>query len=104
MRWYGDGSGCGGFGRRRNVRECAADWRSKPAAAKPAPMMVTTGSPTPQKEKPLLPDAFAGWVAAEKPKAVTDPAELDSANAAALKEYGCTGRHDGQITSAATRR
>ena len=43
------------------------------------------------KEKPLLPEAFAGWDAAEKPKTVTDPAELDGANAAALKEYGCTG-------------
>ncbi len=53
--------------------------------------MVTTGSPTAPKEKPLLPDAFAGWVSAEKPKPVTDPAELDSANAAALKEYGCAG-------------
>ena len=59
--------------------------------AKAAPMMVTTGSPTVQKEKPLLPDAFAGWVAAEKPKTVTDPAELDSANATALKEYGFAG-------------
>jgi hypothetical protein len=39
----------------------------------------------------VLPDAFAGWVAAEKPKAVSDAAELDSANVAALKEYGCTG-------------
>ena len=53
----------------------------KPAQAKPAPMMVTTGSPTAPKEKPLLPEAFAGWVATDKPKAVTDAAELDSANA-----------------------
>lgn len=59
--------------------------------AKPVPMMVTTGSPTAPREKPLLPDAFAGWVAAEKPKSAGDAAELDSANAAALKEYGCTG-------------
>jgi hypothetical protein len=35
-----------------------------------------------------LPDSFAGWVAAEPPKAVTDAAQADSANAAALKEYG----------------
>jgi hypothetical protein len=60
-------------------------------------MLVTTGSPAPagrpiaQREGPLLPETFAGWAAAEKPKAVTDPAELDSANLAALKEYGCTG-------------
>jgi hypothetical protein len=59
-------------------------------AAKAAPMMVTTGSPTPAKDKPLLPDAFAGWVAAEKPKPVSDPTQLDGANAAALKEFGWT--------------
>lgn len=35
----------------------------------------------------LLPDAFAGWVAVEAPKVVTDPAQADPANAAALKEY-----------------
>ena len=64
---------------------------AKAAQAKTTPMMVTTGSPTAPKEKPLLPDAFAGWVATDKPKTVTDAAELDSANAAALKEYGCAG-------------
>jgi hypothetical protein len=72
---------------------------------KSAPVMVTTGSPsvspasksaaaTPSeapKEKPLLPEAFAGWVTQEKPKAVTNLAGLDSANAAVLKEYDCTG-------------
>lgn len=75
---------------------------------KPAPIMVTTGSPTasgkpaagakptpqtapPAAQGPLLPDAFAGWNSTEKPKAVADPAEFDSANAAALKEYGCAG-------------
>ena len=61
------------------------------APGKPAPMMVTTGSPIPARDKPLLPEAFAGWVAAEKPKAATNAAELDSANAAALKEYGNQG-------------
>jgi hypothetical protein len=60
---------------------------SKPAA----PMMVTTGQPASSKQKPLLPDAFAGWNAVDKPKVLTDPAQLDNANAAALKEYGCTG-------------
>lgn len=64
----------------------------QPAPAKhAAPMMVTTGSPAPPKEKPLLPDAFAGWVSDEKPKTTTNAAEMDSANAAALKEYGSTG-------------
>jgi hypothetical protein len=81
----------------------------QPPQGKSAPVMVTTGSPsiskTPStsakpspasttaeaKQGPLLPDAFAGWTATEKPKTVADPAALDSANAAALKEYGCTG-------------
>ena len=76
---------------------------TKVSAAKPAPMMVTTASPTPAKDKPVLPEAFAGWVAAEKPKAVTDAAELDSANAAALKEYGNTGGMTAVI-NVATRR
>ena len=74
---------------------------------KSAPIMVTTGSPSAAgkpalaekaapvspsaPEGPLLPDDFAGWVANEKPKTAADPAELDNANVAALKEYGCTG-------------
>jgi hypothetical protein len=77
-----------GAGMRVNAQKAGA---AKSPQAKPTPMMVTTGSPTAAKEKPLLPEAFAGWVATDKPKAVTDPAELDSANAAALKEYNCTG-------------
>ena len=44
----------------------------------------------PNKPKALLPDAFAGWVAAGQPKAVTDPAQADPASAAALKEYDFT--------------
>jgi hypothetical protein len=56
-----------------------------------APMMVTTGEPASSKQKALLPDAFAGWNAVDKPKVLTDPAQLDNANEAALKEYGCTG-------------
>ena len=61
------------------------------APKKPAPMMVTTGDPNTPKEKPLLPETFAGWEAAEKPAVVTDISQLDSTNAAALKEYGCKG-------------
>jgi hypothetical protein len=37
--------------------------------------------------KALLPDAFAGWLATGPAKKLTDSAEADSANAAALKEY-----------------
>ena len=75
---------------------------------KSAPIMVTTGSPTapgkpvanakaapesptPKVQGPLLPDAFAGWVAKEKARQVGSAAEMDGANAAALKEYGCIG-------------
>jgi hypothetical protein len=35
----------------------------------------------------MLPDSFAGWVATETPKTVTDAAQADAANAATLKEY-----------------
>jgi hypothetical protein len=38
--------------------------------------------------RPLLPESFAGWEAKEAPKGVTDPAQADKDNAAALKEYG----------------
>ena len=38
----------------------------------------------------LLPDSFAGWVAIEAEKTITDPAQADAANAAALKEYDFT--------------
>lgn len=61
------------------------------SSAKPAPMMVTTGSPTPQKPGELLPSEFAGWTATEKPQSSSDPAKIDGVNATPLKEYGCTG-------------
>ncbi|MGA3371965.1 MAG: DUF6599 family protein [Terracidiphilus sp.] len=41
----------------------------------------------PPVPKPLLPEVFAGWVAKGAPKKITDAAEADPANAAALKEY-----------------
>ena len=46
--------------------------------------------PAPVKPHPLLPDAFAGWVASAPPATVIDPAQADSANASALKEYEFT--------------
>ena len=52
------------------------------APAKPS-SAVTVSVP-----RPLLPDSFAGWEAKEGPKGVTDPAQADKDNAAALKEYG----------------
>jgi hypothetical protein len=44
----------------------------------------------PPSPKALLPDAFDGWVTAEHSKVVTDAAQADAANVAALKEYGFT--------------
>jgi hypothetical protein len=61
------------------------------APAKSSPVMINTGPNVPAKPKPLLPDAFAGWEATGPIKTVTDPAEADSANAAALKEYEFAG-------------
>ena len=41
----------------------------------------------PPSPKALLPDAFNGWLQSERPKLLTDATEVDSPNAAALKEY-----------------
>jgi hypothetical protein len=38
----------------------------------------------------LLPASFSGWQSDSAPKAISDPGHADSANAAALKEYGFT--------------
>jgi hypothetical protein len=72
----------------------AVEAQSAPAKV-PAPQGVThiTLPPVP---KALLPESFAGWVSAEKPTSVTDPAQADAANAAALKEYEFT---DGSLVT-----
>ena len=57
----------------------------QPTAAEKKSATVLTLPPSP---KALLPDAFDGWETAEPSKTVTDPAQADPANAAALKEYG----------------
>src|SRR5580698_420705 len=44
----------------------------------------------PKAEASLLPSSFSGWEAVSALKPVTDPVQADSANAAALKEYGFT--------------
>ncbi len=61
-----------------------------------------TGQPTPAEKKSattimlppspeaLLPNDFDGWITAAPLKTVNDPAQMDPANAAALKEYGFT--------------
>lgn len=55
-------------------------------AAQPAPSHVVKVE-VPAKRQALLPDAFAGWVAAGPLKTATDPSQIDQANAAALKEF-----------------
>jgi hypothetical protein len=65
---------------------------AQPQAA-PANAPATQGAThlmLPPAPKPLLPGSFAGWVAADPPKTVTDPAQADADNAAALKEYDFT--------------
>ncbi len=62
-------------------------------AAKSAPKSGETRASTP--ETPLLPSSFSGWQSASTPQKVGDPAQADSSNATALKEYGFT---DASIT------
>ena len=57
----------------------------QPTAEEKKSATVLTLPPSP---KAILPDAFDGWVTAEPSKTVTDAAQADPANAAALKEYG----------------
>lgn len=65
----------------------AAGQTGQPTAAekKSATKIVLPPSP-----KALLPDDFDGWVATAPLKSVDDPAQMDPANAPALKEYGFT--------------
>jgi hypothetical protein len=46
--------------------------------------------PAARHDGPLLPSSFAGWQAASSATPVTNSAQADPANAAALKEYGLT--------------
>ncbi|MGH9562769.1 MAG: DUF6599 family protein [Terracidiphilus sp.] len=57
-------------------------------APKAAEKKSATAITLPPSPKSILPDAFDGWEAAEPSKTITDPAQVDLANAAALKEYG----------------
>jgi hypothetical protein len=64
---------------------CAAGAGAQQSSAgKAAPEKATIIS----LPRPLLPDSFAGWLAKDAPKGLTDPAQADGANASALKEYG----------------
>ena len=64
----------------------AAQAQSAPKAQSPVPPSAHVAAQP--AEKPLLPSAFAGWVAGEAPQTFSDPGQIDPANAAALKEYG----------------
>jgi hypothetical protein len=70
------------------------------AAAQSAPAKTAAQGVThltlPPVPKPLLPEAFAGWAAADNPKTFTDAGHADPANAEALKEYDFT---DGALAS-----
>jgi hypothetical protein len=64
-----------------------------PALAQATPAKASSpraNAPAAPASRPLLPDSFAGWVATDPPKVVTDDAQADPANAAALKEYEFT--------------
>ena len=59
----------------------------------PGLLAKTLVRPLPLVKEPLhagslLPSSFSGWEGAPGAKSTTDPAEVDAANAAALKEYG----------------
>jgi len=61
-----------------------------PAAAqkKPAPRPRPKDAVTVSVPRPPLPESFAGWASDAPLKPLADAAQADSANAAALKEYG----------------
>jgi hypothetical protein len=61
-------------------------------AARPTPKAVAkpTEKATNKLVPWLLPNSFSGWDANSVPKPIDDPAQADTANAAALKEYGFT--------------
>jgi hypothetical protein len=65
---------------------------SSPRSApnKTSPVTIEVPVPVAVKARTLLPEAFDGWVASAKPKILTDAAQVDSDQAAALKEYGFT--------------
>jgi hypothetical protein len=60
------------------------------APAKAPAKQGVTQPVLPPVPKALLPEVFAGWVATGAPKKITDAAQADPVNAAALKEYEFT--------------
>lgn len=62
--------------------------QTHPVKAPNSKNQTVTRLDLPPAPKPLLPDAFDGWVQTGKPLLSSDPAQIDPANVAALKEYG----------------
>ena len=58
------------------------------AGAQATPDSKPAGAVTISLPRPLLPESFAGWEQKDAPRQITDATQADSANAAALKEYG----------------
>ncbi len=71
------------------VSALAAQSTSAPKGSAPANPGSTTVE-LPPSPVALLPEVFDGWTTAAPIQALTDPAQADAANAAALKEYGFT--------------
>jgi hypothetical protein len=73
------------------LRGTAVSAQAQAAPAKqPEPAHAAQKVVPPTVADALLPDSVAGWVATEPPNALTDAAQADPANAAALKEYDFT--------------
>jgi hypothetical protein len=69
----------------------AASAATQADSARPASQTAPAAKAAPPPAPPaLLPDSFAGWVATNPPKPLTDPALADPANTAVLKEYDFT--------------
>jgi hypothetical protein len=60
------------------------------AEAQAAPAKTATKTVPAPAPAALLPDSFSGWIATDLPQMVTDLAQADPANAAALREYDFT--------------
>jgi len=70
------------------VYACALVGSTVVASAQIAPGQKVTTIQLPPAPKPVLPDAFNGWVQIGKPALTRDPAQADPASTAALREYG----------------
>jgi hypothetical protein len=65
----------------------AASAQAQSSAANPSAPQGPAHIMLPPVPRPLLPDSFAGWIAAEPAKKLTDSAQADPAATGALKEY-----------------